>query len=44
MRREYISPEMSFVTKSILDIITVSVVKTAGDIGQNPDGNAEFID
>lgn len=44
MKRKYILPELSFVEMSICDIITVSIVEVAGDIGNNPDGNAEFVD
>ena len=44
MKRKYILPELSFVERSICDIITVSIVEVAGDIGNNPDGNAEFVD
>ena len=44
MKRKYILPEVSFEIFSICDIITLSVVEVASDIGENPDGNAGFID
>ena len=44
MKKEYISPNALLVGLSMCDVITFSKLEIARDIGDNPDGNAQFID
>ena len=42
MKNEYVSPEIVCIGLKTGDIMNLSIGQIAGDIGDNPDGNAMF--
>ena len=42
MKKEYISPDVAFLSLATCDIVTFSIIDIGGDIGENSDGNAMF--